>query len=472
MSERRILYLDLVGGAAGDMILSALVDAGAPLEAVRAAITAVDLPRVTLEEREVHPAGLRAKQIEVYVDGVLGDSHAVEGAPHIHTDRKSDPHDAHHHHHHHPHFDPGRSRKEAAASRAQNADGTGKTVRHAAVASPPVADAPHDHDHDHEHGHHRPYRDIRDQLEVAPLEARAKAIALDAFRRLAEAESAAHGVPIDDVEFHEVGADDAIADIVGASVAFASLGIDEVVVSPAPLGRGLTRGAHGPIPLPGPATLHLLRGCPTVETSLEGETVTPTGAALLTALADRWGAIPAMTIDAVGVGAGHKSWPDRPNVVRALVGRAQVGATTTRDDLVVEANIDDMSPEHFAPLEAALFAAGAYDVWTTTAFMKKGRAGVTVHALVRRAEQSAIVEAFLEHSTTLGVRAYEVERHLAPREVKTVQTRFGPVRVKISPRRDLPLVAPEYDDVARIAKQHGVAVRVVHTAAITAALEE
>ncbi|MEQ9504313.1 MAG: LarC family nickel insertion protein [Deltaproteobacteria bacterium] len=467
MSERRALFLDLVGGAAGDMILSALVDAGAPIEGVRAAIDAMGLTHVTLQENEVHPAGLRAKQIEVYIDGVLGDSHAVEGAPHIHTaDRTSDPHDAHHHHHHPPHFDPGPTRAKGDAAVAQNADGPATTVRHGAVPTPPVASAHHD------HAHHRPYRDIKKQITKAELDERAKSIALDAFRRLAEAESEAHGVPIDEVEFHEVGADDAIADIVGAATAFAALAVDEVIVSPAPLGRGLTRGAHGPIPLPGPATLHLLRGCPTTETSLKGETVTPTGAALLTALADRWGSIPSMTITAVGVGAGHKSWPDRPNIVRALVGTARVAATTTQEDLVVEANIDDMSPEHFAPLEAALFAAGAYDVWTTTAFMKKGRAGVTVHALVRRSEQDAIVEAFLEHSTTLGVRAYEVQRHLAPRTVKSVDTPYGAVRVKVSPRRGLPLVAPEYDDVARLAAEHGVAVRVVHTAAISAALAD
>lgn len=430
MSERRVLYLDLVGGAAGDMILGALVDAGASFEAVQAAVASLSLEGVTLQKDEVHPAGLRALQIDVMVRGVLGDSDVVEGGPKIVV-----PHDhSHDHSHDHAHDDHG-----------------------------------HDHDHGHGHGAHRPYRVIVEMLGAAPLDEKARALALEAFRLLAEAESLAHGVPIDEVVFHEVGGDDAIADIVGASTALALLAVDEVVVSPAPLGRGLTKGAHGPIPLPGPATLHLLKGAPTVETDLKGETVTPTGAALLRAFGDRFGPIPSMTIDAVGVGAGHKRWADRPNVVRALVGRSSVSVEAAADDLIVETNIDDMSPELVADLERALLAAGAYDVWSTPANMKKGRAGLVVHALGRRSSRDALVGVFFEHSTTLGVRVYEVERHRADRRVETVETPYGAVRVKISPRAGAPLIAPEHDDVERCAAKAGVATRVVYEAALRGA---
>jgi uncharacterized protein (TIGR00299 family) protein len=430
----RILYLDLVGGAAGDMLLGALLDAGAPLEAVRAAVRALGLTGVEVVTREASPAGLRALGVDVMVGGVLADSAPVPGG-HDHLVV-----DAHHHHHHeHAHHD-------------------------------------HEHPHEHRHAHgHRPYTEIRRLLAQADLPPRVVARAQDTFRRLAEAEGQAHGVALDDVVFHEVGADDAITDIVGVCVALEALAVDRVVVSPVPLGRGLTHGAHGPIPLPGPATLHLLKGVPTELTALRGETVTPTGAALLTALADAFGPAPAMVIEAVGVGAGHKSWPDRPNVVRALVGSGVSGPRLEEvaEDSVIEANLDDMPPEQLVDLEAALFQAGAIDVWRTPILMKKGRMGVLVSALTRRVLERVVAEAFLTHSTTLGVRVTPVTRIRAERRVDTVQTAYGPVRVKRAPRGAGPaLVAPEHDDCAARAGEAKVPVRAVYEAALKAAWAE
>lgn len=418
----RVLFLDLVGGAAGDMIMAALVDAGAPLDTVRAAVAR--LVDVEIQEAEAHPAGLRAKRIDVMIGGVLADTDR-EGEPfHVHD------HDHHHHDHHHEHHD----------------------------------GQPHD------HPHHRPYRVVRGMIEEAELPQRARALALDAFRRLAEAEAKSHGVAVEEVLFHEVGADDAIADIVGCAVAFDVLGVDEVVVSPVPMGRGLIRGAHGPIPLPGPAALHILVGAPLEETSLQGETVTPTGAALVAALADRFGPMPSMKLEAVGVGAGHKSWPDRPNVVRALIGEgAPAGAWNTSEDCVVEANIDDMNPEHYGALERALFAAGALDVWVEPIHMKKGRLGTRVSALVRRSQKSAMADTFFEHSTTLGVRVVPIERLRAERRVQPVETPYGTVRVKVVTRASGPLFSPEHEDCERLAEAKGVPIRLVYEAALRAA---
>ena len=298
-----------------------------------------------------------------------------------------------------------------------------------------------------------------------------KALASAAFARLGEAESRAHGVPLEEVEFHEVGSDDAITDVVGVAAALEALAIDEVVVSPVPLGRGLTRGAHGPIPLPGPAVLHLLAGVPVEETPLRGETVTPTGAALLTAMADRFGPVPSFSLEAVGVGAGHRSWPDRPNVVRAILGRqVREAAAVSEEDCVLEANLDDMSPELLPELERALFEAGSFDVWTAPIHMKKGRTGVLVSALARRTLTDVVAAAFFTHSTTLGLRVTPVTRLRAPREMREVVTPHGTVRVKLGPRPEgPPLVAPEHDDCARVARERGLPLRVVYEAALRAA---
>jgi uncharacterized protein (TIGR00299 family) protein len=477
MSARRILYLDLVGGAAGDMLLAALLDLGAPLEEVRRAIDALGLDGVTLKTREVSPAGLRALQLDVLVRGVLGDAAALVEAPEDGARGAGHATGASPHAPHHgqgargPHRDAHASAAGAPSGRGPEAlahpSGPRLVITGPAMAPRgPMLSAEH-------HGPHRPYPVVRALLERAALAPRVRARALAVFRKLAEAEGLAHGVPLEEVTFHEVGADDALADVVGTCAALEALGVDAVQASSVPLGRGLTRGAHGPIPLPGPAVLALLAGAPLEETALRGETVTPTGAALLAALVERFGPIPTMTLERVGVGAGHKDWPDRPNVVRALLGvagPAREAASASDEDCVVEANLDDMSPELFGALEAALFAAGALDVWKTPIQMKKGRLGVTVSALGRRALAEAMAEAFFVHSTTLGVRLVEVERRRLPRTLREVSTPFGPVRVKVSPRPSgPPLCAPEHDDCARAAEASGAPLRAVYEAALRAA---
>jgi uncharacterized protein (TIGR00299 family) protein len=401
-----LLYLDLVGGAAGDMILAALLDLGADLAAVQRAVDGL-IEGVRFETHEAHPAGLRASRLDVTVRGRLGDDHE-------------------HPHSHRPDH------------------------------------APHSHSHQH-----RPYRWIRDKLSASSLGPRAKAVALDTFRRLAAAEGHVHGVAPDDVTFHEVGSDDAIADVVGVAVAIEALAPSSIVCSPLPLGRGLTQGAHGPIPLPGPATLELLIGAPVRQTELIGETVTPTGAALIRALAERFGPIPDMTLEKVGVGAGHRDWPDRPNVVRAVLGRADArGGFRTDEELLVETNIDDMTAAHLSALEDAVFASGALDVWMAPVHMKKGRPGVVVSALVPKTMLDAVTLALMTHSTTLGIRVSEVARIRGERHVEEVDTEYGRVRIKVAERPVGPhLAMPEFDDCERLAKAAGVPVRAVSEAA-------
>lgn len=409
MTER-LVYFDCVGGVAGDMLLASLLDLGAPVEAVRDALRALGLDDVQLEVATAHPAGLRALRVDMMVRGELADSA--------------------------PTWNP-------------------LTVSHG-----------------HGHGHHRPWRAIRERIEGADLPDRSRRIAQDAFRRLAEAEARVHGVEVETVEFHEVGADDAIADIVGVAVAVDALGIDRAVASPLPLGRGLVQGAHGPIPLPAPATLALLEGAPIVETDLRAESVTPTGAALLRSIVDHFGPLPSMTLEGVGIGTGHRSWPDRPNVVRAVLGRAASRAGERADECVVEANLDDILPAHVPGLIDALLQVGAADAWAEPILMKKGRPAYRVSALVGRQTREAVVQTFFAHSPTLGVRAFDVERELLPRELVRVSTRFGEVRIKLSVRPGGQVRrVPEFEDCRAAAEAHGVSVRDVFDAALVASAD-
>ncbi|MBI2377922.1 MAG: nickel pincer cofactor biosynthesis protein LarC [Deltaproteobacteria bacterium] len=425
----RVVFLDLIGGCSGDMLLAALLDLGAPEDAIRDAWELAGLVGVELVTHEVRSFGLRARGVDVTVSGELADSRAEHhrfgghahghGSEHAHGD-----HDAHAH---------------------------GGRDAHA----------------------HRSFLEIRERLGSSRLSPIVREQALRAFEGLGRAEADAHGVRLEHVQLHEVGADDAIADVVGVFAALDALEIDEVVASTVPLARGLGRSAHGPLPFPGPATLALLAGAPVEDVPFRGETVTPTGAALLSVLA-RFGPMPSMRLERVGTGAGHASWPDRPNVVRAFLGEASVEASYSNEEAsLVESTIDDLSPEHLPVLVDALLGAGALDAWWTPAHMKKGRVGAVVSALARRSEVEAVASAFFAHGTTLGVRVTNVARRVLPRTLIEVATELGIVRVKTSPRSvGPPLVKPEHEDCVRIAAERGVPVRVVYEAALRAAWRE
>jgi uncharacterized protein (TIGR00299 family) protein len=390
-----LLYIDIVGGVAGDMLLAALIDAGARLDFIR--------------------DGLR----NLGVDGL---------------DLVVEP-----------------------------------TERHGLAASAVRVIAPDEHVH-------RDWATVSGLLDQAGLPPRAHARARDAFWRLARAEGHVHRVPPEEVHFHEVGAVDAIADVCGVTLALESLGVDEVACSPLPAARGLVSAAHGVLPLPAPATLELLRGVPLYGVEGDQELVTPTGAALVTALAeDRFGPMPSLVLESVGYGAGTRDLPDRPNVVRVLLGAptAQGPSHSHRPAALVECTLDDMSGELVADAAEACRAAGALDTWITPVQMKKGRPGVVLTAVVRPEQETPVAEAMLRHTSTLGVRLVPVVRWELDREHHTVLVDDQAVAVKVG-RLDGAIVnlAPEHEDVARAAKALSRPVKTVWAQAWTAAERE
>jgi uncharacterized protein (TIGR00299 family) protein len=314
--------------------------------------------------------------------------------------------------------------------------------------------------------HHRPYRRIRELLAGAALPPRAKAFAQSAFQRLAEAEGRIHGVAPDDVELHEVGALDSIADVVGASLLVGALDPGRIVALPPPAGSGMVRSSHGPIPVPAPAVVELFRGR-ALRSSGPGERTTPTGAALLAALSEPVDSLPSMTVRRAGYGAGTRRWDDAPNLLRAVLGEE---APDGRESLLVlEANLDDLSPQFVAVALEAVLAAGALDAWIAPVTMKKGRPGHLFGALVADGAREAVAAAIFRETSTLGIRATRAERTALDREVVPVETEYGSVRVKIGKLGGAIVnVAPEFEDCRTRAKERGVAVKEVAAAAMAA----
>jgi uncharacterized protein (TIGR00299 family) protein len=303
--------------------------------------------------------------------------------------------------------------------------------------------------------HHRTWRDVRSLLLDSDLEAAVQDRALQVFERLAHAEATVHGADPLDVSFHEVGALDAIADVVGTCAGFAHLGARDVVVSPVAVGSGTVEGAHGTLPVPPPAVVELLRGVPSLAGPGEGEACTPTGAALLATLATGWGPQPAMTTEAVGVGAGSRDPRTHANVLRLLVGAATEAARDAQP-LLIETNIDDLDPRVWPAVISALLEAGASDAWLTPIIMKKGRPAHTLSALARADRAAAVRSAIFRHTSTIGVRELPLAKHALDREMVGVDVDGQPVAVKLA-RHDGVLVnaQPEYDDVVRAAAALG-----------------
>jgi uncharacterized protein (TIGR00299 family) protein len=319
----------------------------------------------------------------------------------------------------------------------------------------------------------RDYRAIVALLEAADsLPASALTIALRAFERLARAEAQVHACAVDDVHFHEVGAVDSIVDITCAALAFDYLGA-EVVCSPLPMGRGTIHSAHGIIPLPAPATVLCLAGVPTYNAGLAAELVTPTGACLVAAVASGYGGWPSFRPERVGMSAGTREWPDRPNLLRMVLGTQEPNAFDTLRShgrhVVLEANIDDMSPELAAfALNRALLL-GALDAWTTPIGMKKGRAAQTLSVLCSREKLDELAKVLLSETSTLGLRHHPVDRIERARRLVSVETTFGTIRVKVASGDGLDEhAAPEYEDCRRAAEAQGVPLRKVYAAVLTA----
>jgi len=326
------------------------------------------------------------------------------------------------------------------------------------------------------HGPERHLHHIEEIITGSSLSASIQERSLAIFRRLAEAEAKVHGAPVDHVHFHEVGALDAIVDVVGAVIGFDLLEVERVYASPVRLGRGTVQCAHGVIPVPAPATAELLRGVPTYGRDVDAELVTPTGAAILTTLAEGYGSAPPMKVDRIGYGAGTRDLP-HPNLLRVSLGQAFQEKTSSdyeRDRVtVVETNIDDMNPEFYEHVMERLFEAGALDVFMTPITMKHSRPAVQLSVLVPDGRLPAVVDALVTETTTIGVRFNTRERWKLVRRHSQVDTMYGPVGVKVAYRGDVVLnAAPEAQDCRRLASEHGVAMKDIYTEAQVAARDQ
>lgn len=329
----------------------------------------------------------------------------------------------------------------------------GMTGRHFVVHLP---HAQKHHDHGHHHHHHRHYADIRGMIAASSLTDRAKELAQRIFLRLAEAEAKAHQVAVDQVQFHEVGAVDSIVDIVGTAIALDWLKVDEIYCSAVPLGGGFVETAHGRLPVPAPATAELLKGLAVHTNCGTGERVTPTGAAILAALAEPGSPMPEMTIKYIGHGAGSKDFADCPNILRGFLGELSEQAEH-ETVLELSCNLDDVTPELLGYTMEQLFTAGALDVWHTPIQMKKQRPGLMLSLLCCPEQKDRMAQLLMQETGTLGVRLLQIQRLVQQRRIEECQTSLGVVRFKISQYG----AKPEYEDCCQIAREQGLTLREV-----------
>jgi pyridinium-3,5-bisthiocarboxylic acid mononucleotide nickel chelatase len=308
----------------------------------------------------------------------------------------------------------------------------------------------------------RSWKQIQTLINRSSLPPAVKETGIKIFTRLAEAEGKIHRIAPEKVHFHEIGATDSIVDIMAAAVGSYELGIDAFHFSPIPLGRGVTHALHGPLPLPGPATLELLKGLPVEGIDLESETVTPTGAAIVSTLGKSFGAQPRMTMEKIGYGAGQKDFPDRPNLFRLIIGTNAV-PWRQEEMVVIETNIDDMNPEFYDYVFDRLLAAGARDVFLSPIQMKKNRPGTLLRVIAEPKDRETLARILLTETSTIGVRYYPVSRMILKRILERLKTRYGTIKVKIAEEPDgTRRVAPEYDDLKRIAAAKKIPLKLLY----------
>ena len=403
----KILYFDCFAGAAGDMILGALLDAGLPFDELTRALGSLAVEGWDVSVDRVIKTGVTAAKFRV---------------------------------HEHTHAPSGSGNREPGSG---NRD--------------PGSGQPHQHHH---------LKHIFAAIERSALSDTGKAKAIKMFRRLGEAEAAIHGTTMEKVHLHEVGALDSIIDIVGAVFALEWFNADRIVVSPINVGGGMVNSAHGVFPVPAPATLALLKDAPVYSSGIQAELLTPTGALILTEYAAEFGPVPPMTIDRVGYGAGDRELKDTPNVVRVLVGEASASQALKPSSpqahrvVVLECEIDDMNPQIFGVLMDRLYAAGALEVFYSAVQMKKNRPGTLMTIVAKPEDRETMTEIVFRESTTIGVRHQELSRECLDREMVTVTTPLGPVRFKVARRDGRILNAqPEFDDLAKLSRERGIPIK-------------
>ena len=380
----KTLYIECNMGAAGDMLLASLAELTGDVKACEDKLNSLGIPDVTYEFEKSVKCGIEGTHAHVAVHGVEEDEHM---------------HDHHHEEHH------------------------------------------------HEHHHHTHMSDIENIINGLNVSDKVKGDALAVYGLIAEAESKAHGKPVTDIHFHEVGTMDAVADIVGVCVLLEQIGADKIVVSPLATGFGQVRCAHGILPVPAPATASIIEGIPTYSGDVEGELLTPTGAALLKHFADSFGTRPVMAIEKTGYGMGRKDFA-KANMLRTFIGEAD-----NESDKVVEMkfNVDDMTGEEIGYATGVLMDNGALDVFTTSVYMKKNRPGILFTVLVKLEDKEKFAKLIFENTTTIGIRFNEMERFKLARREEKVMTRFGEVSFKVSEGFGVTKTKPEYDDVKGIA---------------------
>jgi pyridinium-3,5-bisthiocarboxylic acid mononucleotide nickel chelatase len=452
----RIAYLECFSGMSGDMFLGALVDAGVPPRLLEDTVASLGLG-ARLQISRVVRSGVSATKVDVWVDGEKdrprdeywakhdAAREVSSASPAQALEASAAPEQQHDRHHDREHPDHSHSQ-------------TGEVTR---ANMPP----PHEHIHGHSHAHGRGLTEIRGIIAKAPISDAAKKTAIAIFEALGTAEAKIHNTAIEHVHFHEVGAVDAIVDIVCAAVGAEALGVDEIVCSPLNVGGGTVHCAHGTFPVPAPATVELLRDAPVYSSGLQKELVTPTGAAIVKTLARRFAAFPEMKIERSGYGAGTRDFPGHPNVVRLTVGEpASAPAANTGSDrvTVLEANLDDLNPQVFGYVMDRLFEEGALDAFGVPVQMKKNRPGTLLTVLCKPADANKLTQLIFTESTTLGVRSRQEARQTLARRWENVRTQWGEVRIKIaSMNGTVTNYAPEYEDCRRIAAEHRVPLKTV-----------
>ncbi len=408
---RRVLYLDCFSGISGDMFLGLSVDLGVPLSLLRRELSKLRLKGYSLSSRQVQRAGLWGTQVLVRIPRSgprLRPGHEHDGGFHAHA-------------------------------------------------------GGHGADHSHPRGEHqRGIGEIRRIIRGSRLDSRVKTRALKVFETLVEAEARVHRVPPARVHLHEVGAVDAIVDIVGACVCLEALKVDRVIVSPLPAGSGMVRCEHGVFPIPAPATVEILKGKPMYADGLRGELVTPTGAALVATLGDEFGPMPPLRLRRVGYGAGSRDHGERPNLLRGFLGDLDEPVPLLEKVVVIETTIDDLNPQVYGYLMERLFKAGALEVFYTSIQMKKNRPGTLVTIIAPEEKFDAVGEVVFRETTTIGFRYQRMDRIELGREVRRVKTPYGEVRIKVSLFQGRVVQAtPEYEDCRSAARKAGVPLREV-----------
>jgi pyridinium-3,5-bisthiocarboxylic acid mononucleotide nickel chelatase len=434
----RIAYLECFSGISGDMFLGALVDAGVSPRLLEETVAALGVG-ARLEISQVVRSGISATKVDVYIEGQKD----LPREEHWHRAKSAHEH-RHSHHEHHDHW-------------PSHVHEQGQT--RAGAPSPQDPDLPHS------HSHGRGLAEIRKIIAAAAITGSAKKNAIAIFEALAAAEAKIHNTSVEKVHFHEVGAVDAMVDIVCAVVGAEALGVDQIICSPLNVGGGTVTCAHGEFPIPAPATVELLQGAPVYSSGLRAELVTPTGAAIVKTLASRFAAFPEMKIEKSGYGAGSRDFPGHPNVVRLTIGEAasDLSAKTHPETItVLEANLDDLNPQVFGYVMDRLLEEGAFDAFGAPVQMKKNRPGMLVTVLCKPEDAAKLTQLIFSETTTLGVRRRDEVRQTLARRWENVRTPWGEVRIKIaSMNGTVTNYAPEYEDCRRIAAENHVPLKAV-----------